>query len=153
MGSPAVIISDDPYGLGMYGEDPRGVDELATFYEHHIVEWSLRSTNQTTLWFWCTELGWATVHPVLKRHGWRYVSCHTWNKGIGHIAGNVNTGTIRKFPVVTEVCVQYVRVGMIGGMPSGTGCGPSGCGWVWYHTTKTPLLSGRYATGPWTWKN
>ncbi|WP_333029282.1 MULTISPECIES: hypothetical protein [unclassified Microcoleus] len=28
---------------------------------------------------------------------------------MGHIAGNVNTQKIRRFPVVTEVCVQYIR--------------------------------------------
>lgn len=106
--TPAVIVSDGPYGLGMFDGDPYGVEGLADFYEPHVIEWSKRSTNQTTLWFWCTEIGRATVHPVLERHGWRYASCHVWNKGLAHVAGNVNTGTIRKFPVVTAVCVQYV---------------------------------------------
>jgi len=32
-----------------------------------------------------------------------------WDKGIGHIAGNSNTQTLRKLPVVTEVCVQYTK--------------------------------------------
>lgn len=32
-----------------------------------------------------------------------------WNKGVGHIAGNVNSKTIRHYPVVTEVCVFYSR--------------------------------------------
>jgi site-specific DNA-methyltransferase (adenine-specific) len=40
---------------------------------------------------------------------WEYRCCHLWNKGKGHVAGNANTKTLRKFPVVTEVCVQYVR--------------------------------------------
>ena len=114
--APTVIISDGPYGLGMYEHDPPNVDGLVQFYEPHIMEWSRLSGNQTTLWFWNTELGWATTHPVLEKHGWRYVNCHIWNKGIKHIAGNVNTKTIRKFPVVTEVCVQYVRDAGICGM-------------------------------------
>lgn len=33
----------------------------------------------------------------------------TWDKGIAHIAGNVNGKTIRRFPVVTEICVLYQR--------------------------------------------
>lgn len=61
------------------------------------------------MWFWNSELGWATVHPLLVGNGWKFVNCHIWNKGIAHIAGNANTKTLRKFPVVTEVCVQYVR--------------------------------------------
>jgi site-specific DNA-methyltransferase (adenine-specific) len=64
---------------------------------------------ETTLWFWNTEVGWATVHPVLKRYGWEYVACSVWDKGIAHVAGNSNTKTLRRFPVVTEVCVHYVR--------------------------------------------
>lgn len=41
---------------------------------------------------------------------------NVWDKGMAHIAGNVNskTGnvnskTIRRFPIVTEICVQYIR--------------------------------------------
>ncbi|WP_437495010.1 DNA methyltransferase [Sorangium sp. So ce1014] len=49
------------------------------------------------------------MHPLLDQHGWEYRSCHVWDKGIAHIAGNANTRTLRKFPVVSEVCVQYVR--------------------------------------------
>ena len=41
--------------------------------------------------------------------GWRYRACHIWDKGLGHKAGNANSKTLRGFPVVTEVCVQYVR--------------------------------------------
>ena len=33
----------------------------------------------------------------------------TWDKGLAHIAGNVNGKTIRRFPVVTELCVLYQR--------------------------------------------
>jgi hypothetical protein len=49
------------------------------------------------------------VHPVLDEHGWEYVGCNIWNKGIQHIAGNCNLPVSKGFPVVTEVCVQYVR--------------------------------------------
>jgi site-specific DNA-methyltransferase (adenine-specific) len=53
----------------------------------------------------------------LEKHGWRYVNCNIWNKGKGHIAGNVNTAKIRRFPVVTEVCVQYVLEARVNGRP------------------------------------
>ena len=61
------------------------------------------------MWFWNTEIGWATVHPLLARQGWEYVQTILWDKGIGHIAGNVNGDTIRRLPTVTEVCVFYRR--------------------------------------------
>jgi site-specific DNA-methyltransferase (adenine-specific) len=46
---------------------------------------------------------------VLERYGWEYIQLVTWDKGIAHIAGNVNGSTIRRFPVVTEVAGLYVR--------------------------------------------
>lgn len=107
--SPVVIVADGPYGLSSFPGDPATAEDLGQWYEPHIEAWSKHSTPQTTLWFWNSEIGWATVHPVLAKHGWKYRSCHVWDKGASHVAGNANTKTLRKFPVVTEVCVQYVR--------------------------------------------
>src|SRR3990167_1037841 len=107
--TPTVIVSDGPYGLGSYPGDPSTPDGLAKWYTPHIEAWSREATPQTTLWFLNSELGWATVHPVLLANGWRYRACHVWDKGISHVAGNINTKTLRMFPVVTEICVQYVR--------------------------------------------
>lgn len=106
---PVVIISDGPYGLGGYPGDPPNSEQLAEFYEPHIEKWSEHSTPITTLWFWNTEIGWANVNPVLIKHGWEYRNCHIWDKGIAHIAGNSNSKTLRKFPVTTELCVQYTK--------------------------------------------
>lgn len=106
---PTTIISDGAYGLGMFPGDPPTPSELAEWYAPHIAAWADYSLPETTLWFWCNEIGWATVHPILALHGWQYRALHVWDKGIGHIAGNVNSKTIRRFPVVSEVCVQYVR--------------------------------------------
>ncbi len=107
--SPIVIVSDGPYGLGSYPGDPPTAEHLVELYEPHIVEWSKYATPMTTLWFWNTEIGWANVHHVLVKHGWEYRNCHIWNKGIAHIAGNSNGKTLRKFPVTTEVCIQYIK--------------------------------------------
>jgi hypothetical protein len=106
---PTLIISDGAYGLGLFPGDPSTPDKLAQWYEPHVAAWVSFALPETTLWFWCTEIGWANVHPILEKHGWRYRSLHVWDKGIAHIAGNVNSKTIRRFPVVTEVCVQYER--------------------------------------------
>ena len=106
--APATIVSDGAYGiLGFEGDtsDHLGMPE---WYKPHIEAWSSKATGRTTLWFWNSEIGWASVHPVLERNGWRYVNANVWNKGMAHIAGNVNTAKIRRFPVVTEICVQYV---------------------------------------------
>ena len=113
---PVCIVCDGPYGVSGYPGDLSGTDGLADWYVPHVRVWAERATPQTTLWFWNTEIGWATVHPVLQEFGWEYRSCHVWDKGLGHVAGNANTKTLRKLPVTTEVCVQYVRQPRFGGM-------------------------------------
>lgn len=115
--APTVIISDGAYGiLGFEGDtfDHTGVPE---WYREHIECWSKFARPNTTLWFWNSEIGWAAAHPVLEANGWRYQNCNIWDKGLAHIAGNVNTKKIRRFPVVSEVCVQYVRENTINGDP------------------------------------
>lgn len=106
---PVLIISDGPYGLSSFKGDLKSSEYLLEWYEPHIRIWSRRATSETTLWLWCTEVGWANLHPLLRSYQWEYRGCNIWNKGIGHIAGNTNLKTLRKFPVATEVCVQYTR--------------------------------------------
>jgi hypothetical protein len=106
---PTAIISDGAYGVRGFHGDTIGTDRLAQWYEPHVEVWSRRAAPATTLWFWNTEVGWATVHPLLARHGWDYVQAITWDKGTAHIAGNVNGKTIRRFPVASEICVFYQR--------------------------------------------
>lgn len=105
---PTVIVSDGGYGVLGFEGDTSGHLGLPKWYEPHIATWAKFATPQTTLWFWNSEIGWAAVHPILEKYGWRYVNANIWNKGKGHIAGNVNTKKIRRFPVVSEMCVQYV---------------------------------------------
>jgi len=106
--TPTTIVSDGAYGTGLFPNEPNEPREINDWYESHIKSWSKRATRETTLWFWNTELGWAEVHPVLEKHNWEYQAANIWNKGMGHIAGNSNTQKLRKFPQVTEVCVEYV---------------------------------------------
>jgi DNA methylase len=113
---PTTIVSDGAYGvLGFEGDTSDHID-VPAWYEPHVKAWAEAACPQTTLWFWNSEVGWAAAHPVLEKYGWRYISCNIWNKGVGHIAGNVNTKKIRRFPVVTEVCVQYVFEARVNGL-------------------------------------
>lgn len=107
--APDLVMSDGAYGVGGFPGDPFDPAEIAEWYAPHIAKWSEHAHPATTLWFWNTEVGWANVHPLLVAHSWQFEVCHTWNKGIGQIAGNVNSKTIRRLPVVTEVCVMYSR--------------------------------------------
>jgi site-specific DNA-methyltransferase (adenine-specific) len=107
--APTAIVCDGPYGVGGFRGDPPTPGGLPVWYAAHVAAWAHYALPETTLWFWGTEISWAEVHPVLALNGWEYRSAHVWDKGVAHIAGNVNGDSIRRFPVVTEVCVQYVR--------------------------------------------
>jgi site-specific DNA-methyltransferase (adenine-specific) len=115
--TPITIVSDGGYGVLGFEGDTSDHLALPDWYEPHVREWSKHATPATTLWFWNSEIGWAAVHPVLERHGWRYMNANIWDKGKAHIAGNVNTAKIRRFPVVTEVCVQYSFEARVAGLP------------------------------------
>jgi site-specific DNA-methyltransferase (adenine-specific) len=108
--APTVIVSDGAYGVGGFPGDPPTPEGLAEWYAPHAAAWARYALPETTLWFWGTEVGWATVHPVLVLNGWEYRALHIWDKSVAHVAGNCNSKTIRRFPVVTEVCAQYVRL-------------------------------------------
>lgn len=108
-GNPEIIISDGAYGIGGFDGDPKTPNGLGDWYEPHVKAWSEHASPLTSLWFWNTELGWANTHPVLEQNGWNYVQACIWDKGPGHIAGRVNSKTVRTFPVVTEIAVLYQR--------------------------------------------
>lgn len=106
---PTVIMCDGPYGINGYPGDLLSVDGLSEWYEKHVVEWNMYATPKTTLWFWNTEQGWATVHPMLVRLGWEFKACHVWNKGMSHVAGNTNTNGY-KFQEDKSDILQAARV-------------------------------------------
>ncbi len=107
--TPSLIMVDGPYGVGGFFGDPRTPVGLHEWYAPHVQAWSKNAGFQTTLWIWGTEIGWATVHPIIAANGWDYVQTVHWHKGIRHIAGNVNGDTIRSFPIANEICVFYQR--------------------------------------------
>lgn len=111
--SPTCIIADGPYGLAKFPGEPPSVDTLPAWYAPHVAAWTKHAASDCTLWFWGSELSWATVHSVLDLNGWQYEETVVWDKGLAHIAGNVNSKTIRGLPVTTEVAVRYTRKNLL----------------------------------------
>ena len=148
--APSTIVSDGAYGVGGFHGDPRTPEGLAEWYAPHVEAWSRHSTLATTLWFWSTEVGWANVHPLLIANGWHYEFINVWNKGIGHVAGNVNGRTIRRFPTVTEVCAFYTREPRFPSAPGSdtlvharNGCWPNGSGLAYPFVAQTRPAASR----------
>lgn len=67
--APDLIVSDGAYGVGGFPGDPRTPERLDHWYAEHVAAWSMHAKAATTLWFWNTEIGWATVHPLLAANG------------------------------------------------------------------------------------
>ena len=123
--------AEDAYERGLGGSDYFGrplrkweafpvipvlLNRLDEWYAQHVEKWTERARPATTLWFWNTEVGWATVHPLLVAVVGSTSRRSSGTRGSANIAGNVNGATIRRFPTVTEVCVFYRRTV---GLPNG----------------------------------
>jgi len=63
---PTVIVSDGGYGILGFEGDTSDHLGLPEWYEPHIAAWARYASPQTTLWFWNSEIGWASVHPILR---------------------------------------------------------------------------------------
>jgi site-specific DNA-methyltransferase (adenine-specific) len=159
--TPRTIVSDGAYGVRGFVGDPPEVGGLPDWYAPHLRAWDRFAEPSCALWFWNTEIGWATVHPILERFGWQYVQTVIWDKGIGHIAGNVNGKTIRQYPVVSEICALYRRR-----LSFGTANGPLDAkSWLRYEWRRSGLplakaneacgvgnaATRKYLTGDWLW--
>lgn len=71
--TPDVILSDGAYGVSGFPGDPATPAALPAWYAPHIDAWTRAAHPGTVLFFWCTEVGWATIHPLLIAAGWEYV--------------------------------------------------------------------------------
>ena len=133
--APTAIISDGAYGVRGFHGDTIGAEGLPGWYRPHVEAWSQYAAPATTLWFWNTELGWATVHPLLAASGWDYVQLITWDKGTAHIAGNVNGRTIRRFPWLPRsapsTSAALSSPAPKAHCPSSSGCAANGSGRAW----------------------
>ena len=107
--APDLIISDGAYGVRGFNGDTVDTTDILEWYKPHIIEWSRAAKPSTSLFFWNMEIGWANIHPLLEANGWEFVQIITWDKGISHVAGNVNSKTIRQFPIVSEIAALYRR--------------------------------------------
>ena len=106
-GSVILSVLDGPYGLDVAQWDR--VPDLAVFYRPHIAEVSRVSAASASVYFWNTHAGLIDVDPVFREYGWARRAVVTWDKGMGFLAGKIDTESCRTWPNVTEVCALYQR--------------------------------------------
>lgn len=107
----SLAILDGPYGIGKDEWDRMGIDGLAEWYAPHLAEVSRLCAPSASLYLWNTAEGWARLDPVVRGCGWTFRALVTWDKGIGSLAGRIDTEAMRAWPDVTEVCGFYQREG------------------------------------------
>lgn len=108
-GSCSLAILDGPYSLGKAHWDKQGIEGLAGWYRPHFEDVGRICAPSASLYVWNTAAGWARLDAVLRSMGWTFRALVTWDKGVAHMAGRVDTGGLRTWFDVTEVCGFYQR--------------------------------------------
>ena len=104
-----LAIVDGPYGMGKAAWDRVSIDGLADWYAPHIARVSALLGASASVYLWNTAEGWARIDPVMRANGWTFRGLVTWNKGLGAMAGKIDTEAMRTWFDVTEVAGFYQR--------------------------------------------
>lgn len=108
-GSFSLAILDGPYGMQKAAWDRMKVSDLPDWYAPHLDDVGRLCGPSATLYVWNSAEGWATLHPGIVARGWVFRSLVTWDKTMAALAGRIDTGSLRSWPDVTEVCGMYQR--------------------------------------------
>ena len=100
---------DGPYGCKKAAWDMMNMDGLAAWYRPHLARVTALSAPSSSSYLWNTAAGWARLDPEMRALGWTFRSLIVWNKGMGALAGRLDTEACRTWPDVTEVCGFYQR--------------------------------------------
>jgi site-specific DNA-methyltransferase (adenine-specific) len=102
---------DGPFGMKKAKWDMMGIDGLADWYRPHLERLTGLMAPSSSVYLWNTAEGWARLDPEMRRLGWTFRSLIIWNKGMGALAGRLDTEGCRTWPDVTEICGFYQREG------------------------------------------
>jgi len=109
VGGYAMAEVDGPFGMKKAAWDRMDKDGLADWYVPHLERLTSLMAPSSSVYLWNTAEGWARLDPVMRGLGWTSRALLTWNKGMGALAGRLDTEKIRCWPDVTEVCGVYQR--------------------------------------------
>ena len=110
-----LTIMDGPYGKGKADWDR--VKDLRAWYAPHIEGVSRCSAASASVYFYNTFDGVLKVHPEWEARGWELAAWIIWDKGLGYVAGRVDTEALRAWMDVTEVAALYRREMVAGPHP------------------------------------
>jgi site-specific DNA-methyltransferase (adenine-specific) len=106
-GAYSLIISDGPYGMSKAEWDRSTGPALREWYRPHVEAWGRLAAASASVYLWGTSESWATLHPLMLEHGWRFRVLVTWEKTNPLSMKGTEDATC--WPDVTEVCGLYQR--------------------------------------------
>lgn len=111
-GSYEMAHIDGPYAVGKAGWDKMKLSALADWYAPHIDAWGRLLAPSASIYHWGNAASWAAVNGAYLERGWAFRGLITWDKGIGFLAGKIDTARMRMWPDTTEICAFYQREGV-----------------------------------------
>jgi len=107
----SLAIFDGPYAMQKAAWDRLNVADLPEWYRPHLEDADRICGGSASLYFWNSEQGWSAVHPIILSMGWTFRTLIVWEKTMARWAGAIDTGSLRSWPITTEVCGFYQREG------------------------------------------
>lgn len=108
-GSFSLAILDGPFALGKAAWDSMSLDGLADWYRPHLEDVDRLCAASASLYVWSTSRSLKRLDPLIRSMGWTERGEIVWDKGLGAMAGKVDTEGLRCWYDVTEVCGFYQR--------------------------------------------
>ena len=108
-GSVSLVLSDGPYGMSKAAWDRMKPRDLPEWYGPHIEAWGQVCGKSATVYLWGTDEGEGYLRDPMRAAGWTYQGSVVWDKGIGFMAGKMDTAACRSWYDLTERCGVYQR--------------------------------------------
>lgn len=110
MEGASLAIVDGPYGLSKADWDTfKSWDHFVEWYRPELQELSRVLAESANVYLWGTDTSASALRPLMAELGWKRRTRVIWDKGIGFMAGKIDTAAMTNHYDLTEVCDHYQR--------------------------------------------
>ena len=109
-GLATLAVLDGPYNCRKAEWDKfPSWDHFREWYAPHLEQVSRILAPSANLYVWGTDDSASALRELVGSMGWTRRTRIIWDKGLGCMAGKIDTNAIRRFYDLTEVCDHYQR--------------------------------------------
>ena len=110
MPGASLAIVDGPYNMKKADWDTfRDWDHFVAWYRPELEELTRVLDTSANVYLWGTDTSASELRPLMAELGWRRRTRVIWDKGIGFMAGKIDTAAMTNHYDLTEVCDHYQR--------------------------------------------